>query len=208
MSGASATVGEVVVLAPAGRDAVAIVEGLRRGSPESALLLYDRVSARVNRLVWRLLGADPEHDDVVHQVFLNVFSSIGGLKDAAALDGWVVGLTVNTVRRELRRRKYRRLLRLDFAATVPGGEAAAADLDPERQMVAHRFYAALARMGVDERIAFTLRAIEGCALAEVAQACGCSLATAKRRVARAHDTLTRAAERDPVLATWTRSEQR
>jgi RNA polymerase sigma-70 factor (ECF subfamily) len=75
-------------------------------------------------------------------------------------------------------------------------------------MVARRFYAALERVGVDERIAFTLRTIEGCAMAEVAVACGCSLATAKRRVARAGEALTRAAERDPVLAVWTRSEQR
>jgi RNA polymerase sigma-70 factor (ECF subfamily) len=201
-------VADIVPLAATGHDATTIVEGLRRGSPEAAAALYDRVAGRVNRLVARMLGADPEHDDVVHQVFLNVFSSVGSLREAAALDGWVVGLTVNTVRRELRRRKYRRLLRLDVAATVGSDEASAPGLDPERQMVAHRFYAALERMAVDDRIAFSLRTIEGCALAEVAVACGCSLATAKRRVARAYDTLTQAAERDPVLAAWTRSEQR
>ena len=201
-------VAEVVPLAPTGRDAATIVAGLRRGAPEAAAALYDRVAGRVNRLVARMLGSDPEHDDVVHQVFLNVFSSVGSLRDAAALDGWVVGLTVNTVRRELRRRKYRRLLRLDVAAAAATGEPLAPGLDPERQMVAHRFYAALERMGVNDRIAFTLRTIEGCALAEVAVACGCSVATAKRRVARAFESLTQAAERDPVLAAWTRSEQR
>jgi RNA polymerase sigma-70 factor (ECF subfamily) len=40
-----------------------------------------------------------------------------------------------------------------------------------------------------ERIAFCLRHVEGMKLEEVARACGCSLATAKRRVASAQARL-------------------
>ncbi|HEY3357178.1 MAG TPA: sigma-70 family RNA polymerase sigma factor, partial [Polyangia bacterium] len=161
MSGVTPRVADVVALAPTGRDAAAIVDGLRRRSPEAAVALFDRVSARVNRLVWRMLGADPEHDDVVHQIFVNALTSAGTLRDPAALDGWIVGLTVNTVRRELRRRRFRRLLHLDPALPEPPSR----ELDPERHMLARRFYAALERAGADERIAFTLRVVEGCALA-------------------------------------------
>jgi len=206
MPGASATVGqvgEVVVLAPAGRDAAAIVEGLRRGSPEAALLLYDRVSARVNRLVWRLLGADPEHDDVVHQVFVNALSSAGSLREPGALDAWMSGVVFNTVRRELRRRRFRRLLRLD--ATPP--DSRAPGVDPETRMVARRFYAALEGVGANERLAFTLRVVEGCPLQEVAAMCSCSLAAAKRRIARATSRLQEAAATDPVLDSWIRSHR-
>jgi RNA polymerase sigma-70 factor (ECF subfamily) len=193
----------VVVLAPAGRDAVAIVEGLRRGSPEAALLLYDRVSARVNRLVWRLLGADSEHDDVVHQVFVNALSSVGGLRDPAALDAWIVGVVCNTVRRELRRRRFRSLFRLEAAPP----DACAPGADPETGMVARRFYAALEALGANERIAFTLRVVDGCPLQEVAAMCGCSLAAAKRRIASATARLQSVAARDPVLDRWMRSHR-
>ena len=200
----SPRVADVVALAATGRDPTAIVEGLRRGAPEAAVALYDRVAERVNRLVARMMGADAEHDDVVHQVFLNALESVGALRDPSALDGWIVGVTVNTVRRELRRRRFRRLLRLDLAAHAAGEvEARTRRPNPERDMVARRFYAALERLGADERIAFTLRAVEGCALAEVAMACRCSLATAKRRVARATHLLAEVATKDPVLAAWT-----
>jgi RNA polymerase sigma-70 factor (ECF subfamily) len=203
MAGASATAGEVVVLAPAGRDAVAIVEGLRRKSPEAALLLFDRVSARVNRLVWRLLGADPEHDDVVHQVFVNALASVGTLREPGALDAWIVGVVCNTVRREIRRRRFRSLFRLD--ATPP--DSAAPGADPETRMVARRFYAALERLGANERIAFSLRVVDGCPLQEVASMCGCSLAAAKRRIASATAKLQAVAEQDPVLESWMRSHR-
>ena len=54
-------------------------------------------------------------------------------------------------------------------------------------------YAALAALPVDERLAWTLRHVEGSTLEEVAVGCGCSLATAKRRIARVSRTLRRGA---------------
>jgi RNA polymerase sigma-70 factor (ECF subfamily) len=41
-------------------------------------------------------------------------------------------------------------------------------------------------MNVEQRLAWTLRHIEGERLEDVAARCGCSLATAKRRIAAAH----------------------
>ena len=41
------------------------------------------------------------------------------------------------------------------------------------------------RQPSDQRIAWSLRYVEGYALGEVASACGCSLATAKRKIAAA-----------------------
>jgi RNA polymerase sigma-70 factor (ECF subfamily) len=189
-------VAEVVALPAPRRDPAWILEGLQRRAPEAALALYDRTSARVNRLLWRMLGADPEHNDLVHEVYLNALASVRSLRDPAALDSWVVGVTVNTVRLELRRRRIRRFFRLE--ATVP--ESCSPALDPEQHMLVRRYYSALDCLGADERIAYTLRVVEQAPLGEVAAACRCSLATAKRRVAAAIATLRRAAERDPVIA--------
>jgi RNA polymerase sigma-70 factor (ECF subfamily) len=47
-------------------------------------------------------------------------------------------------------------------------------------------YQVLDDMPVDDRLAFTLHHIEGETVEVAAQLCGCSLATFKRRVARAH----------------------
>ena len=48
---------------------------------------------------------------------------------------------------------------------------------------------ALDRLGVAERVAWTLRYVEGEPLGTVAELCECSLATAKRRIRAAQDHL-------------------
>jgi RNA polymerase sigma-70 factor (ECF subfamily) len=50
-------------------------------------------------------------------------------------------------------------------------------------------YALLRTLPTDDRIAWTLRAIEGHDLETVARMASCSLATAKRRISRAQKTL-------------------
>jgi RNA polymerase sigma-70 factor (ECF subfamily) len=189
---------QLVVVSSGGWSDTAIVEGLLRHDPDAASALYDRIGERVDRIVWRMLGADAEHDDVVHEVFVAALGSIAALRNATSLEAWMVGITLNTVRQELRRRQRRRLFRRpeqERADEHPAG-------DPARQLLSRRFYATLERLGVDRRIAFTLRFVEGHSLAETAVELGCSLATAKRRIERARAAFMRQARRDPVLAAW------
>jgi RNA polymerase sigma-70 factor (ECF subfamily) len=175
-----------------------IVAGLLDAKPQAAAALYDRFAGRVNQLVWRILGADQEHDDVVQQVFVNALGSIGKLKNPGALEGWMVGVAVNTVRRELRGRKVRRILSL-----VPGTyDLPQATLDPDSQLVTPSFYQAVSRMRAATRIVFILRFVEGYTLGECAAACRCSLSTVKRRLTRARRAFFKFARKDPVLASW------
>jgi len=62
-------------------------------------------------------------------------------------------------------------------------------MSPERRALLTRVYQVLDKIPVDQRIAWTLRYVEGEKLEEVAERCGCSLATAKRRIAAAHGRL-------------------
>jgi RNA polymerase sigma-70 factor (ECF subfamily) len=175
-----------------------IVDGVLNRDAQAAAALYDRFAGHINRLVWRLLGGDEEHDDVVQQVFVNALGSMGKLKDPQALGGWLVGIAINTVRREIRSRKARRIFRL-----VPGtSELPRETLDPDQQLLAPRFYAVVARMKSSDRIVFTLRFVEGYTLGECAAACRCSLATIKRKLARARRVFFKYARMDPVLASW------
>lgn len=167
------------------------------GDPRTGTLLFDRCEAQVNRLVWRVLGADEDHDDVVQQVFVALLAGLRRLRDPEALHGWVAAVTINTVRTEIRRRRVRRLL---------FGEARALDLaeappaSAEDRELLRRTYAALERLPADERIAFALRFIDERPLAWIAAACDCSLATIKRRIGSAQARFRRIAARDPALA--------
>jgi RNA polymerase sigma-70 factor (ECF subfamily) len=61
-------------------------------------------------------------------------------------------------------------------------------------------YAILAKFPADERLAFSLRFVSEMQLTEVADACGVSLATVKRRLARAEKRFVEAAKSHPALS--------
>jgi len=187
--------GQVVDLAQHRIPRAELVCGLREGDPSAASAFHRQYGARISRWVWRLLGGDPEHDDVVHQVFVNILSSIGKLRDVEALDAWVDSVTIRTVRKEIRSRRYGRFV-VARSETV---DRAADPNHPARQAHVRRFYQLLNQLRPEDRIVLVLRHLEGCTLEEVAAANGYSLATAKRRIARATRAFKKRAIQDPVL---------
>lgn len=178
--------------------AAAVLEMAQAGDPRTGAALFDRYEAQVNRIVWRVLGADEAHDDLVQQVFIALLKGLGRVREAEALDGWVAVVTINTVRSEIRRRRIRRLWTRDEPLALDLAEAPA--VPHEARELLRRTYAVLDKLPADERIAFGLRFIDEMPLAEVAAACGCSLATIKRRLQSAQARFRRLAAKDPALA--------
>ncbi len=160
-----------------------LLERLHRDGDGAAGLLHDRFASEVNGLVWRLLGPDQDHDDIVQVVFCRLLQHVGKVREAERLGSWVRSVTVNAVYSELRKRGVRRLF---FAREIRKPEQFVdAPATMESRDLLARVYTELDRMPANERMAFSLRYIEGKQLADVAELCGCSLATVKRRVARA-----------------------
>jgi RNA polymerase sigma-70 factor, ECF subfamily len=155
--------------------------------PGAVTLLHARFGQDVNRLVRRLLGSDPDHEDIVHEVFIKLMAKAHTVNEPEALVGWVRKVTVNTVHSELRKRRVRRLF---WAAEVERGEPTWDGVGTaEGHQVSVKTYAILGRMAPDERIAFVLRYVEGLTVPEIAEQCECSVATVKRRIARAAEYL-------------------
>jgi len=155
---------------------------LRSGSREAAAAVYDRFSAQVNRWVWRLLGADQEHNDIVQQVFVRILRAGRRLRDADKLAGWVHAITVNTVHGELRRRQVRRFFWRDSVPTQLHGDFVR---EVEMRDLLIRAKSVIERLPPGERVAFMLHYVERHSALEIAELCGYSLSTAKRRLARA-----------------------
>lgn len=160
-----------------------LITGVARGERDAAARFYDRFEAEVNRLVWALLGADADHDDLVNEAFQQMLCQVHRVRAPAALRGWVRRVTVNVVRQALRRRRWRRLF--------SGGEEEALqhpDLEVPDEATRERLrglYRALGVLSADERAVLLLRHVQGYELTEAAEALGCSLATVKRWLARA-----------------------
>lgn len=171
---------------------------LRGGGPEAGALLFDLFSDDVNRVVRRVMGQDRDHDDLVQEIFYQLLSSVSRLRDADRLRAWVMQVAVNTLRSEIRRRRVRRLVFAPRPADPARVRTTGADHDGRALL--QRTYALLDRLPANERIAFTLRHVDERPLQELAELCGCSLATIKRRLARAERRFERLASRDPDLA--------
>lgn len=177
-----------------------LVERARRGDEAARTAIFERHASHVTRVLLRVLGADGETADLVHDVFVFAFRDLERLTDASALKAWLTAIAVNTARGHIRSRSRRRWLRFFAPEDVPEVPAAIADEDTRAAMRAT--YAVLDAMDPDERIAFALRHIDGMELTETAAACEVSLATIKRRLTSAEAGFREKAGAHPVLAPW------
>jgi RNA polymerase sigma-70 factor (ECF subfamily) len=170
---------------------------LRSGSRQAAAAVYDRFAAQVNRWVWRLLGADHEHSDIVQQVFVRIFRSGPRLRETDKLGAWVHAITVNTVHGELRRRQVRRFFLRDSSASQLHGDFVR---EVEMRDLLVRAKSVIEKLPPGERIAFMLHYVDRHSAVEIAQICGYSLSTAKRRLARASRRFEAIVARSPDLS--------
>ncbi len=148
--------------------------------------LFARYGSYVAAVAARMLGRDDQEvDDVVQEVFFIALHRLSRIHSMEAARPWLVTVTVRVVGRLLRRRKWRRwLLGDDSAADVP-----ASGITADQRALLSRMYRILDTVEPNDRIAWLLRHVEGERLEDVALACGCSLATAKRRIASAQEIL-------------------
>ena len=188
--------------AAAAHDDHALVRGLRAGDVWAREALFDRFAPSVERMLRKILAHDmhTEIADLVHDTFVQALGSLERLRDAHALLAWMQVIAAHTAHRHIRARTARRWLHFWEPTELP--DVPVDDVDPEVREAFCRTYAVLDRLGADDRIAFVLRHIEGMELTDVAEVCEVSLATIKRRLARADARFVALATRDPVLKDW------
>jgi RNA polymerase sigma-70 factor (ECF subfamily) len=189
-----------VIELPIPESDAALVAALQAGRAEARRALFDRHSNDVERILYRVLGPDPDARDLLHDVFVAALGSIGQLRDPNMLGGWLRAITVNKARKHILRRQRWRFIQLFAPSDVP--ERAAPLASEEVSAALRCTYRVLEQLPADERVAFALRFVDGMELTAVADACGVSLATIKRRLTRAEATFSTLAARHPELAEW------
>jgi RNA polymerase sigma-70 factor (ECF subfamily) len=158
--------------------------------PAGAVVDFDaifvRYEAYVAGVAARLLGRDDDEvEDVVQDVFWIASRRLCRIHSLDAARPWLVTVTVRVAGRRLRRRRLRRF----FGGGVEVVDLPATGISPEQYSLLQRMYRVLDTLPSQDRIAWILRHVEGERLQEVALSCGCSLATAKRRIASAQVAL-------------------
>ncbi|MBU1239914.1 RNA polymerase sigma factor [Myxococcota bacterium] len=165
------------------RDRIAQDENLvlrvSQGDEAAFREMYDGYSRFVGHIVFSLLGNDCEADDVLQETFLEVFRSIGGLRDPSRLRPWIGTIAVRCAYRRLKNRIRHRTGGPD-PEELPQKESSTGD-----PLLIGQFREALDALPLKLQVPFVLHAVDELPMEQVAVLCEVSLATVKRRIAKA-----------------------
>ena len=158
------------------------------GSGSVLELAFRAHAAQVATMALRILGRHEEADDLVQDVFMKAGRWLPTLNNPSAVRAWLMKVTVRLAWRRLRTRRWRVALGFegsyDYAEVARNGR-----LSPEDSAFLAEVYGILDRMPARERLAWSLRHVDGERLEDIAERCACSLATAKRWITAAQERL-------------------
>jgi len=163
--------------------------------------LYTRHRAEVARLVYRMIGGQSDLDDVVQEVFFQVFRSLKDFRGQSKFSTWLHRVTVNVVLMHLRAARSRPTYAEEQAQDLtPDDERTAPDEDADRRERVRAFGRLLDRLADKKRIVFVLHELEGMAPAEIAKAVGAPVLTVRTRLFYARREIEAMLADEPSLA--------
>jgi RNA polymerase sigma-70 factor (ECF subfamily) len=173
------------------------------GDSEAFRSLVDRHSRYVFNVAYRLTGSAQDAEDVVQDTFLKAYTQLSRFEARADFRTWLHRIAVNRSIDLIRTRRHRELGQ-DPVDLERGGEAPHTEPvpGPDRLLMSveirERVTEGLAQLTASERLAFTLRHVEGLPIRDVATAMGLKTEAAKNSIFRAVRKMRAALE--PLIA--------
>lgn len=167
-----------------------LVAKAREGDERALRKIYTTYQGQVRAHLYRLLGPDPDVDDLVQTVFSRAFNALSKFRANSTLSTWLYRITANTTHNVLRQRFRRERVKSAlqwFNAGKDGGMPVPARGGPaEARDEAQRI---LTRLRPDLREVFILYHYEGLTLQEIGQILDKPVSTVGDRLTRARKRL-------------------
>jgi RNA polymerase sigma-70 factor (ECF subfamily) len=171
------------------------------GDTAAFKLLYERHRNDVARLVFRMLGARSDLEDVIQEVFFQVFKSLKDFRGQSKFSTWLHRVTVNVVLMHRRAARSRPVYAEEQAHDVtPDDDNVLPDEDADRRERVRAFGRLLAKLAEKKRVVFVLHELEGVAPSEIAKIVGCPVLTVRTRLFYARRELEGMLSEEPSLA--------
>ena len=174
-----------------------LIARCRAGESAALRKLFERERLHVHRVLYKVVGSNTHMDDLLQDTFLEVFRSLPSFRGESSLRTWIHRCAVRVAYAHFKRKA--RLPSLEPVQDV-SSEVASPEERASRREAIRRLYAELDRLEPRQRMAFTLFALEGRTLREIAGIMESTVATAKIRAWRARRTLNKRAQQDPLLS--------
>mgnify|MGYP001095775445 CR=1 FL=1 len=155
----------------------------------------------VARLVYRMLSAPADLEDVVQEVFVQVFRSLKDFRGQSKFSTWLHRVTVNVVLMHRRSARSRPVLTEEAPSDlVADDRQPLPDEEAERCERMRAFQRLLGRLAEKKRIVFVLHELEGLAPVEIAEIVGAPVLTVRTRLFYARRELEAMLADEPALA--------
>jgi RNA polymerase sigma-70 factor (ECF subfamily) len=182
-------------------DADDVVSRAAAGEPEAFRTLFVRHKSDVARLVYRMLNAPADLEDVIQEVFVQVFRSLKDFRGQAKFSTWLHRVTVNVVLMHRRSARSRPVLTEELPGElVADDHQTLPDEDVDRRERMRAFQRLLSRLADKKRIVFVLHELEGMSPAEIADVVGAPVLTVRTRLFYARRELEALLAEEPALA--------
>jgi RNA polymerase sigma-70 factor (ECF subfamily) len=168
-----------------------LVADVLAGDARAKKELYLRHVRYIAGMCARLLRSVQHSEDVVQDTFVLAFAKLPSLREPEAFRGWLAAIAVSQVHRRLSRQRWLKLWGLEGQSESGLEQLAREDLSAEARSELAALDRVLQSLPPGQRIAWMLRHVEDEPLEQVAAACRCSLATAKRWIAAASERVKR-----------------
>lgn len=179
---------------------IALVARCRNGDHAAFRELFRLHRDEVARLVHRMTGAPSDLPDLVQEVFLQVFRSIGDFRGDARFSTWLYRLTVNVVLMHRRAARSRPTLVEEAAAAAPEDPRVLPDEQVARKRRAAALYALLEKLSEKKRTVFVLHEIEGLTPHEISDIVRAPVLTVRTRLFYARREVLGLMRNEPSLA--------
>ena len=163
-------------------------------------VLYDRYKSDVARLVHRMLSGRTDLEDVIQEVFVQVYRSLKDFRGQSKFSTWLHRVTVNVVLMHRRAAKSRPVYAGEAQYEYVDSETIRPDEDASRRERVRAFSRLLERMPEKKRIVFILHELEGLAPSEIAEIVECPVLTVRTRLFYARRELEEMIDDEPSLA--------
>jgi RNA polymerase sigma-70 factor (ECF subfamily) len=166
-------------------DDASLVARVRDGDQGAFRTLYHRYARIVAARAYWVVGDTCEVDDIVQETFIAAALGLHRLRDPGSLKAWLMIIATRRAQRCLARRSKARRTGRALRGTAPTAS------DPAGRASVEQLEEALERLSPRLRVPWVISRVVGEPLPTVAQQCGVSLATVKRRLAKADQLLKR-----------------
>lgn len=187
-------------------DAPELHAAIIRGDAGWQRRAFDAFHGMVHGLLIKCLGPRAEIADLVGDTFVVFFSNAHRIRHEPAVRSYLVSITMNIARREIKQRKRRQSFQR-FAGSVSDYEQEASADDPKAKAALIQLSRILDELSADERAVFVLSNLEGLRVLEVAAALGISESTVKRRVRRANAHVLNRVSRNALLSDYVQARR-